>query len=86
VLPTFVGGFVSADQVAAYHGYIDVGITLNGVGKSTRLEVTGKSSQTPDEVVRRLKRYVAESHFRPRLEGDGWATEDHVSLRYYFTY
>jgi hypothetical protein len=86
VLPTFVGGFVSADQAAAYRGYIDVGITLDGVGKSTRLDVIGKSPQTPDQVVHRLKRYVAESRFRPRLEGDGWATEDHVSLRYYFTY
>jgi hypothetical protein len=86
VLPTFGGGFVSADQAAAFRGYIDVGITLNDVGKSTRLDVTGKSPQTPDEVLHRLKHYVAESRFRPRLEGDGWATEDHVSLRYYFTY
>jgi hypothetical protein len=86
LLPTFVGGFVSPDQVAAYRGYIDVGITLNGVGKSTRFDVTAKSPQAPDEVVHRLKRYVAESRFRPRLEGDGWASQDHVSLRYYFTY
>ena len=86
VLPTFIAGFVGADQAAAYRGYIDVTIALNGVGKSTRSDVTGKSPQTPDEVVHRLKRFVAESHFRPRFEGDGWALEDHVSLRYYFTY
>ncbi len=86
VLPTFTGGFIGPDQAAAYRGYIDVAITLNGVGKTTRFDVTGKSPQTPDDVVHRLKRYVAESHFRPRYEGDGWATEDHVALRYYFTY
>jgi len=86
VLPTFTGGFVGPEQAGAYRGYIDVAIALNGVGKSTRFEVTGKSPQTPDEVVHRLKRYVADSRFRPRYEGDGWVTEDHVALRYYYTY
>ena len=86
VLPTFAGGFVGTDQAAAYRGYIDVAITLNGVGRSKQFDVTGKSPQTPDEIVHRLKRYVTESRFRPRFEGDGWAPEDHVSLRYYFTY
>jgi hypothetical protein len=86
VVPTFAMGFVGPDQAAAYRGYIDVAITLNGVGKSTRFDVTGKSAGTPDEVVHRLKRYVAEAHFRPRFEGDGWVPEDHVALRYYFIY
>jgi hypothetical protein len=86
LLPTFVGGFVSADEAAAYRGYIDVAITLNAVGKSTQFDVAGKSPQTPDEIVHRLKRYLAESRFRPRFEGDGWAPVDHLSLRYYFTY
>jgi hypothetical protein len=86
VLPTFAGGFVGADQTAAYRGYIDVAITLNDAGKSIRFDVTDKSPQTPDEIVHRLKRYVTESHFRPRFERDGWVPEDHVSLRYYFTY
>ena len=86
VLPTFTGGFVGPEQAGAYRGYIDVAIALNGVGKSTRFEVTGKSPQTPDEVVHRLKRYVADSRFRPRYEGDGWVTEDRVALRYYYTY
>jgi hypothetical protein len=86
VLPTFTAGFVGPDQAAAYRGYIDVAVTLNDVGKSTRFEVTGNSQQTPDEVVHRLKRYVAESRFRPRFEGDGWVPEDHISLRYYYTY
>ena len=86
VLPTFTGGFVGPEQAGAYRGYIDVAIALNGVGKSTRFEVTGKSPQTPDEVVHRLKRYVADSRFRPRYERDGWVTEDHVALRYYYTY
>ena len=86
VLPTFTAGFVGPDQAAAYRGYIDTAITLNDVGKSTRFDVTGKSPQTPDEVVHRLKRYVAESRFRPRFEGDGWVPEDHLSLRYYYTY
>ncbi len=86
VLPTFVSAFVPADQAGAYRGYIDVAITLNGVGKSTRFDVTGKSAGTPEEVVHRLKHYVAESRFRPRFEGDGWAPEDHVAMRYYFIY
>ena len=86
VLPTFTAGFVGPDQAAAYRGYIDTAITLNDVGRSTRFDVTGKSPQTPDEVVHRLKRYVAESRFRPRFEGDGWVPEDHLSLRYYYTY
>jgi tetratricopeptide (TPR) repeat protein len=86
VLPTFATGFVGPDQAAAYRGYIDVAIALDGAGKSTRFDVTGKSAGTPDEVVHRLKRYVADSHFRPRFEGDGWVPEDHFALRYYFTY
>jgi tetratricopeptide (TPR) repeat protein len=86
VLPTFISAFVPADQAAAYRGYIDVAITLNGVGKSARFDVTGKSAGTPDEVVHRLKHYVAESRFRPRFEGDGWVPEEHVAMRYYFVY
>jgi len=86
VLPTFTAGFVGPDQAAAYRGYIDVALTLNGAGQSTRCDVTGRSAGTPDEVVHRLKRYVYASRFRPRFEGDGWAAEDHVALRYYFAY
>ncbi len=86
VLPTFTAGFVGADQAAAYRGFIDVALTLNGVGKSTRFEVTGRSEGIPEEIVRRLKHYVAEARFRPRFEADGWAPEDRVALRYYFTY
>ncbi|HUO66038.1 MAG TPA: hypothetical protein VMV37_00790 [Gammaproteobacteria bacterium] len=86
VLPTFAGGFVGPDEAAAYRGYMDVAIALNDVGKVTHFVLTGKSPQTPDEVVHRLKRYLAESRFRPRFDGDGWAPEDRVSLRYYFAY
>ena len=86
VLPTFAGGFVGPDEAAAYRGYMDVAIALNDVGKVTHFVLTGKSPETPDEVVHRLKRYLAESRFRPRFDGDGWAPEDRVSLRYYFAY
>ncbi len=86
VLPTFAAGFVGPEQAAAYRGYMDVAITLNDVGKVTHFDLTAKSPQTPDEVAHRLKRYLAESRFRPRFEGDGWVPEDHVALRYYFTY
>jgi hypothetical protein len=86
VLPTFMAGFVRPDQAAAYRGWVDVAITLNGVGKSTHFEVTEKSPGTTEEIVRRLKHHVAESRFRPRFDGDAWVREDRVALRYYFSY
>ena len=86
VLPTFTTGFVGPDQAAAYSGYIDVAIDLNGAGKSTRFAVTDRSPGIPEEIVHRLKHYVAASRFRPKYEGGDWVPEDHVALRYYFVY
>jgi hypothetical protein len=86
LLPTFEPGLVDGEQAANYKGYVDVAIALDGTGKSTRVDVTGKSPGATEEIVHRLKKYVVHSRFRPRFENGEWASEDHVSLRYYFTY
>jgi tetratricopeptide (TPR) repeat protein len=86
VLPTFAAGFVDADEAAAYKGYVGVAITLDGAGRSTRVDVTERSIEATDEIVQRLKKHVAKSVFRPRFEDGDWLGEDRVSLRYYFTY
>lgn len=86
VLPTFAAGFVAADEAAAYRGYIGVAIALDGAGKSTRVDVTERSSEATDAIVQRLKKYVAKSVFRPRFENGAWLSQDRVALRYYFSY
>ena len=86
VLPTFAASFVDADEAAAYRGYIGVAITLDGAGRSTRVDVTERSTEATDAIVQRLKKYVAKSVFRPRFENGDWLSEDRVSLRYYFSY
>jgi hypothetical protein len=86
VLPTFAAGFVAAEEAAGYRGYIGVAIALDGVGKSTRVDVTERSSEATDAIVQRLKKYVAKSVFRPRFENGDWLSQDRVSLRYYFSY
>jgi tetratricopeptide (TPR) repeat protein len=86
VLPTFAAGLVDAADAAAYTGYIGVSITLDGAGRSTRVDVTERSVEATDAIVQRLKKYVAKSVFRPRFVNGEWASEDRVSLRYYFTY
>ena len=66
VLPTFNGGFIGPDQAAAYRGYIDVAITLNGVGKSTRFEVgrqiaaDARRRRPPPQTVRGREPFPAE--------------------------
>ncbi|HVS24265.1 MAG TPA: hypothetical protein VMU03_11115, partial [Gammaproteobacteria bacterium] len=86
VLPTFAAGFVDADDAAAYKGYVGVAITLDGAGRSTRVDVTERSIEATDEIVQRLKKHVGKSVFRPRFENGDWLGEDRVSLRYHFTY
>jgi hypothetical protein len=86
VLPTFAAGFVDPADAGSYAGYIGVSITLDGAGKSTRVDVTERSVEATDAIVQRLKKYVAKSVFRPRFVNGEWANEDRVSLRYYFNY
>jgi tetratricopeptide (TPR) repeat protein len=86
VLPTFAAGLVDADEAAGYRGYIGVSIALDGAGESTRVDVTERSIEATDAIVQRLKKHVAKSVFRPKFENGEWANEDHVSLRYYYTY
>ena len=86
LLPTFGTSYVGADEAAGYQGHIDVAIALDDAGRSTRVDVTGRSVAATDAIVQRLKKYVAKSVFRPRFTNGDWASEDHVSLRYYFSY
>ena len=86
LLPTFAAGFVDDDHTAAYRGYIGVAIALDGNGKSTQVDVTERSTEATDAIVQRLKKHVAKSVFRPKFVDGDWLAEDHVSLRYYFTY
>jgi tetratricopeptide (TPR) repeat protein len=86
VLPTFAAGFVDPADAGSYAGYIGVSITLDGAGKSTRVDVTERSVEATDAIVQRLKKYVAKSVFRPRFVNGEWTSEDRVSLRYYFNY
>jgi tetratricopeptide (TPR) repeat protein len=86
VLPTFAAGLVDADEAGAYRGYIGVSIALDGAGRSTRVDVTERSIDVTDAVVQRLKKHVGKSVFRPKFANGEWASEDRVSLRYYYTY
>jgi len=86
VLPTFGAGLVDARDAGDYKGYIGVSVALDGNGRSTRVDVTERSVEATDAIVQRLKKYVAKSEFRPRFANGEWASEDRVSLRYYFNY
>jgi hypothetical protein len=82
VLPTFATEYVDRDRAAGYEGYVGVAITLDGAGRSTRVDVTERSFGATDAIVQKLKKYVADTVFRPRFQNGDWRSEDRVSLRY----
>jgi len=67
-------------------GFIDVELEINRFGRVRDIEVVGVSGAAADAVVRRLRRFVYKSRFRPRYVDGDWLRSDRFVQRYEFGY
>lgn len=93
VLPTFIEQRhtrealgIPADLALRYKGHIDVAFILNRYGQPEDVRVLDKTDPTPSVVEGQLIRQISRNVFRPRLYETGPDDQDHVTLRYYFTW
>jgi len=70
----------------SYDGYIDISFYLNENGTAKGLRVLGKSAGTTWEVEKRLRRYLRNSPFRPRIVDGAPLGRDDLTLRYYYSF
>ncbi len=77
---------ISTEQSLEYKGYVDIAFTISRYGRASKFETLGMSENASRAIEQRLKRYLRNSPFRPRIETDGSVTSERVTLRYYFSY
>jgi hypothetical protein len=79
--------FRIADNTELDHaGYIDIAFTISRYGRAKWFDILDTSGEATREVERRLKRYLSNSPFRPRLNSNDKFESQRVTLRYYFSY
>jgi len=77
---------IDEEDALDYLGHIDVSFEISRYGKAKNIKVHDKTASASRAIERRLKKFLRNSPFRPRLQEDGSFDTDQVSLRYYFTY
>lgn len=77
---------ISAEESLEHAGYIDIAFTISRFGRASKFETLGMSETASRAIERRLKRYLRNSPFRPRIGNDGSVTSERITLRYYFSY
>lgn len=77
---------IPQDQQLDHEGYIDIAFTISRFGRAKRFDVLDASENSTSSIERRLRRFLRNSPFRPRLDEAGEFTEQRVTLRYYFSY
>ena len=75
---------IAADERLNYDGYIDIAYTISHYGRVGKIKILDKSEGVTRKVERRLKRFLRNSPFRPRLQEDGSVKAERVTVRYYF--
>jgi hypothetical protein len=84
VLPAFAVNPLTRVPEAVATGYIDVSFEITDRGRSRRVDVTATSTNVQRGDIRRLKKLLAQSSYRPQMAADGQILESApVSLRYY---
>lgn len=69
-----------------YIGYIDIAFTISKYGRAKRFEIIDKKGSITSSMESRLRRFLRNSPFRPRLDNEGESVADRVTLRYYVAY
>ncbi|MDG1851286.1 MAG: hypothetical protein P8J44_04140, partial [Gammaproteobacteria bacterium] len=77
---------IAANKNLVYDGYVDISFTVSRFGRAGDIEILGKSGNVTKKIEQRLKRYLRNSPFRPRLQKDGSINEESLTLRYHFAY
>jgi len=77
---------ISEDAELPYIGYIDIAFTISKYGRAKRFEILGKEGDITSSMESRLRRFLRNSPFRPRLDNEGLSVADRVTLRYYVAY
>ena len=77
---------IAANKNLVYDGYIDISFTVSRFGRAGGIKILGKSENVTRRIEQRLKRYLRNSPFRPRLQKDESIIEESLTLRYHFAY
>lgn len=86
VLPAFGADIDVVDPASGYLGYVDVAIETTRYGRTKSYEILGATPTAGNDVLRKLKRVLGQSRFRPRFEDGELVRNDYFALRYYFDY
>lgn len=77
---------ISRETDLAYDGWIDMRFTINSNGTARNIQLVDQSESTTFGTAARLRRYLKNSPFRPRIaDGDTVSRED-VTMRYYYAF
>lgn len=77
---------ISADTKLDYEGHIDIAFTISKYGRAKKFDTLATEGNITREMENRLRRYLRNSPFRPRLNDEGKSVADRVTLRYYIGY
>lgn len=77
---------IPGDAELPYIGYIDIAFTISKYGRAKRFEILDKEGSITSSMESRLRRFLRNSPFRPRLDNEGESVADRVTLRYYVAY
>jgi hypothetical protein len=77
---------ISPETELEYEGYVDIAFTISKYGRTKQLEILSSEGEITRQIESRLRRFLRNSPFRPRLDDEGNAVSDRVSLRYYVAF
>jgi len=77
---------IPADKELNYEGHVDIAFTISKYGRAKRFEILDTEGNITRQMENRLRRYLRNSPFRPRLNDEGKSVADRVTLRYYVAY
>jgi hypothetical protein len=75
---------IAPDATVDYDGHIDVSFRVSRFGNAGRIEVVDQEGPVTADMLRRLRRLLNSTPFRPRFVAGEPATSDDVTVRYYF--
>jgi hypothetical protein len=77
---------ISPETELEYEGYVDIAFTISKYGRTKQVEILNSEGEITRQIESRLRRFIRNSPFRPRLDDEGKTVSDRVSLRYYVAY
>ncbi|MDG2177063.1 MAG: tetratricopeptide repeat protein [Gammaproteobacteria bacterium] len=77
---------ISTETELEYEGYVDIAFTISKYGRAKRFEFLNSEGEITKRIESRLRRYLRNSPFRPRLDDQGKTVADRVTMRYYVAF